>query len=370
MKSGRTVVSTTSSRSSPLLSSLPLLFLVRSCSSMTTTPLVPKQLRGVFCGSGSDGMSDPRLADAILGMIIPTQQPKQEQTNVLYLGTATYDLPQFAERQTARFRERHCHVSHLPLVNDVPSVTKLENDIRQAHVIVVGGGNTLFAIDRWKRLGIVPYLLKQAMERGAILTGGSAGAICWFDGGHSDSMDPDTYKTALQAKFSTTAATTVADESSTATDNIKDWKYIRVPGLGFLPGLLCPHHDRRQSNGILRAHDFDRMLLQHPGEIGIGIDHWAALVVDGEDSYRVLSLQDKPGSVLHDNTFSDNAKGLPGIWIKRVVDGTVQSRVCPPKGKLSDILQPASEIVQDTEDMEQCRRDNPDDGPGLQPQED
>lgn len=32
------------------------------------------------------------------------------------------------------------------------------------------------------------------MESGAVLTGGSAGAICWFDGGHSDSMDPATYK--------------------------------------------------------------------------------------------------------------------------------------------------------------------------------
>jgi len=55
------------------------------------------------------------------------------------------------------------------------------------HVIVVAGGNTLFAVDRWRKCGIIPYL-KEAMENGTAMSGGSAGAIVWFDGGHSDSM--------------------------------------------------------------------------------------------------------------------------------------------------------------------------------------
>jgi len=32
--------------------------------------------------------------------------------------------------------------------------------------------------------------IKEAVKRGVVISGGSAGAICWFDGGHSDSMDP------------------------------------------------------------------------------------------------------------------------------------------------------------------------------------
>ena len=51
-------------------------------------------------------------------------------------------------------------------------------------------------MDRWKLLGI-DQKLRQAMDRGAVLTRGSAGAICWFDGGHSDSADPDTWKAAM-----------------------------------------------------------------------------------------------------------------------------------------------------------------------------
>jgi hypothetical protein len=34
------------------------------------------------------------------------------------------------------------------------------------------------------------------------------------------------------------------DESSKLEGEAKKWSYIRVPGLGFLPGLVCPHHDR------------------------------------------------------------------------------------------------------------------------------
>merc|ERR1719343_888789 len=113
----------------------------------------------------------------------------------------------------------------------------------------------------------------------------------------------------------------------------KDWEYIRVPGLGFLPGLICPHHDKIQSNGVLRATDFDKMLQRHKGERGIGIDHWAALIVS-DGKYKVLSLDDKVGSVVLDgNDVKFRAgEGVPGVWIKDVVDGDVDARLCEEEG--------------------------------------
>ena len=74
----------------------------------------------------------------------------------------------------------------------------MSSEVEKSDVIVISGGNSLFAVDRWNKIGLAP-MLRTAMERGAVLTGGSAGAICWFDGGHSDSWDPDTYKTAMLA---------------------------------------------------------------------------------------------------------------------------------------------------------------------------
>lgn len=391
---------------------------------MTTMHLQP--LRGVFVGSGSDGMSDPRIAELIVGMVNlqPSSTTVRRPIQVLYVGTATYDLPCFAQRQTQWFTATtgcssggvgtnvECQVSSLELVHQSPTEDEIRTRIDMADIILVGGGNTLYAVDRWKRLNIVP-MLQSAVERGVIVAGGSAGAICWFDGGHSDSMDPDTYYGPMMQKFGstkmgtdsmTTRMTLEVDESTTICSNnnctegvgklagttasnkdkTKDWKYIRVPGLGFLPGLVCPHHDRIQSNGVLRADDFDEMLLHHhPDEVGLGIDHWAALVVDrAQDVYRVVSLEGKPGSVVyHDSNknsggsagddadengiisacgFSASGKGVPGVWLKQVKEGKVVATVLPSSGKLSDILQPARSISEDYDALAQCRHENPD----------
>jgi hypothetical protein len=110
------------------------------------------------------------------------------------------------------------------------------------------------------------------------------------------------------------------------------------------------------------------------GKLGIGIDHWAALVLEG-DSYRVISLEGKPGSGVMDgdgNTTSgstDASGGGAGVWIKTIIidkesDSTTTRMVVDgnpifSNGKLSDLLQLATEIVGDDKAVEQCRRDNP-----------
>ncbi|KAJ1483037.1 hypothetical protein T484DRAFT_1896694 [Baffinella frigidus] len=279
----------------------PLSF-ARSASGMAFTP--QPSLRGVFAGAGSDGLAEPAVADAILKL---AGKPAHDVT-VLYLGTATYDLPGPRERQTARFRDASCKVVSLDVAAvSVPPLSELVATIDAADAIIFSGGNTLFAVDRW------------------------------FDGGHSDSMDPDSYKDAMIAAASKDAA---GDESGAAPvdeASKKGWEYIRVDGFGFLPGLLCPHHDKVQSNGVLRAHDFDAMLLRHPGERGVCIDHWAALSIDG-DSFSVLSF--------------------PGKGSKWVQDGQVQARLVPTQGKLCEIFAEASEIHKDPR-VEVCRRENP-----------
>ena len=138
----------------------------------------PSKLKGVFCGSGSDMMNDPRPAKIILNLV---NKPVQD-TQILYLGTATYDIDQFQVRQTQRFSELGCKVKNLKVSDKVPN--DIEEVIDEADVIIVGGGNTLYAVDRWSDLNMIP-LLRRAMARGVVMTGGSAGAICWFDGGHS-----------------------------------------------------------------------------------------------------------------------------------------------------------------------------------------
>jgi len=272
-------------------------------------------LRGFFGGSGSDLFSLPQVCKEILHMT----KKEPSQVTLLYIGTATYDNPRSKENQTARFREFGCQILSLDLACDsLPSYSEMEQKIKQTDIVIVSGGNTLYAVDTWKRLNL-HILLQEAITRGVILTGGSAGAICWFDGGHSDSMDPASYKKPQSA--------------------IYNWEYIRVPALGFLPGLVCPHHNRVQNNGVLRSTDFDQMLMRHSGERGIGIDHFAAVVVEGED-YKIISFQEDEG-----------------VWVKEVKDEKVMAWRAPKSGKIRDLLKLATEIIPDPR-VEICRAQN------------
>src|SRR5439155_13972960 len=81
----------------------------------------------------------------------------------------------------------------------------LEHDL-----IFVGGGNTANALSIWRVHGF-ERVLREAWEAGIVLTGWSAGMICWFEAGVTDSFGPQL-------------------------DGMRD-------GLGFLPGSACPHYD-------------------------------------------------------------------------------------------------------------------------------
>jgi peptidase E len=99
-------------------------------------------------------------------------------------------IPSYLATYLHTYIRTHTH-SHIHTHKQ--SYEQMEEAINTSDVILVSGGNTLFAVDRWKRLQL-DRLLHIAMCNGKVLTGGSAGAICVFDGGHSDSADPDTYK--------------------------------------------------------------------------------------------------------------------------------------------------------------------------------
>jgi peptidase E len=85
----------------------------------------------------------------------------------------------------------------------------LKRTLLAQHVIYVGGGNTKSMLAVWREWGL-PAILKQAWRSGVVLAGVSAGAICWFQMGVTDSW---------------------AD------------RLAPLPCLGFLRGTCCPHYD-------------------------------------------------------------------------------------------------------------------------------
>ncbi len=71
-------------------------------------------------------------------------------------------------------------------VNSYDDKEPFESTIQRMDAIIVGGGNTLNMLAIWSAQGI-DTSLKNAYERGCIMAGGSAGSLCWFNGGTTDS---------------------------------------------------------------------------------------------------------------------------------------------------------------------------------------
>ena len=275
-------------------------------------------------GSGEDMMSDPSTAREIVHLA------GKATPHLVYLGTATYDAPKSEHHQTKRFVELGCTVTPIKMARHHPDMTAVRREMEKADIVLVSGGNTLYAVDRWKALG-VDRLIHEAGRRGAVLAGGSAGGIVWFDGGHSDSMDPTTYIDPPGPLLKSSLSKDVLSKS---------WAYIRVPGLSLLPGLFCPHYDKVEGNGELRAKSFTTMMQMHSGETGIAIDNWAAIVVEG-NKYRVVSRKGKPGSAApggHYQKPHSQSGGKPGAFVIEIgPDGRQKRHALPKSGSLGEL---------------------------------
>ena len=91
----------------------------------------------------------------------PQARSKPAKDCVLcYLGTATYDLAANREKQVSGFRSRGVAVEALDVARMPPTPGAVEALLARADIVLVSGGNTLFAVDRWKRFGLDEELRK------------------------------------------------------------------------------------------------------------------------------------------------------------------------------------------------------------------
>lgn len=206
----------------------------------------------------------------------------KDQPNVVYIGTASFDADKNYNRHSGEFKKIGCEVQRLDVSEQhtVPSHEEMRRLVVDwADVIVCSGGNTLHALLRWKDTGL-DVLLKEAAQNGTVLCGGSAGAGCWFNSMHSDSLRPDNVKHAGVVKE-------ILDD-----DELEDWDYVKISGLGIIPGpevMAVPHFDTTGTNDIARSEHAEQVLVETEGETpgAIGIDNNAAMVIEGDKAMVV-----------------------------------------------------------------------------------
>ena len=106
-----------------------------------------------------------------------------------YLGTAKGDQTEDAASVHGAFADTSVQLTVVSLIPQ-PNVPDLRAALLEQDVIYVGGGSVAGLLALW-RLHSLDHILREAWDLGIVLTGYSAGSICWHQGGPTDSFGPD-----------------------------------------------------------------------------------------------------------------------------------------------------------------------------------
>lgn len=179
----------------------------------------------------------------------------KSKPRLLFIPTASSDLDDYIQDINSHFGKKlGCRVETLYLVQRELSKREIRKKILQSDIIFVGGGNTLKMMKLWRRLGIDKFF-KEALKKNIVLSGTSAGGICWFKYGLSNSRRYSNPKADL----------------------------MKVRGLDFVSLSFCPHYNR----GKKRKRDLKKIMKKSYG-IAIAVDDRCAIeIVD--DKYRIIS---------------------------------------------------------------------------------
>lgn len=195
---------------------------------------------------------NPLLDDFVLSLA------RRSRPKVAFLGTASGDVPSVVARFHGAFDGPRADATHLSLFQrDDRDLTRY---LLAQDVVYVGGGNVANMMAVWRLHG-VDRILRTAWTRGVVMAGVSAGALCWFEGGTTDSFGP-------------------------ALAPFRD-------GLGWLEGTVSPHYD-----GEARRRPVYHELVRRGLPAGLGLDDGAAAHFLG--TKRVEIVTSRPNARAYD----------------------------------------------------------------------
>ncbi len=175
---------------------------------------------------------------------VPADRPR-----ICFLSQASGEDPLYIANFYRHFLELNALPSDLSLFK--PHTADISAFLLQHDIVYVGGGNTKSMLTLWREWHL-DEVLRLAWEQGTLLSGVSAGAICWFEQGLTDSIPG---------------------------------KLTALDCLGFLSGSCAPHFDGESE----RRPSYHQLIADRQVAAGYGIDDYAALHFVGADPPRVVA---------------------------------------------------------------------------------
>ena len=219
----------------------------------------------IAIGGGGFGRTQ---ASNLIEQYILDQASNKRSPSICFIPTATGDLDPYVVNFYSVFSRLDCKPSHISFFK---RTIDLEEHIAKQDIIFVGGGNTKSMLAVWKEWNL-DKILKIAYERGTVMSGVSAGAICWFDQGLTDSW---------------------ADELKI------------MPCMNFISGNCAPHYDEEPE----RRPATKKLLEKNVITSMYGIEGGAALhFIDETPAYTVRFAKNKNAYnvTLQDSEVSEN----------------------------------------------------------------
>ena len=183
------------------------------------------------------------------------KQTKKKNPKICFIPTATGDNEAYKVNFYSTFTNLNCCPSHLDFFKRTPDLNDL---ILNQDAIFVGGGNTKSMLAVWKEWGL-DKILKKAYKDGIVMSGVSAGAICWFQNGITDSW----------------------------ASNLKI-----MPCLNFIKGTCCPHYDEEPE----RRPAVKKLLLSNKIKDVFAVDGGAALHIKDEKIFKSVVFRNEKSS--------------------------------------------------------------------------
>ena len=182
-------------------------------------------------------------------------QSNSDSPKICFIPTATGDDESYKESYYSTMSKLNCVPTHLDFFKRTPDIEKL---ILEQDVIFVGGGNTKSMLAVWREWGL-EKILKKAYLNGVIMSGVSAGAICWFEKGVTDSW-------------------------------AKELKVLDC--LGFIQGNCCPHYDEEAE----RKPALSKFITNKKISDCYAIDGGCALHIKNNKTFKAISFQGNKNS--------------------------------------------------------------------------
>lgn len=185
------------------------------------------------------------------------EQSKKEMPNICFIPTATGDDESYKVSYYATLTKLNCNPTHLDFFKRTPNLEKI---IMKNDIIFVGGGNTKSMLAVWRDWGL-DIILKEAYESGVIMSGVSAGAICWFQKGITDSWAN---------------------------------KLNIIDCLSFTKGNCCPHYDEEAE----RKPSLSNFILNEQINECFAIEGGCALHIKNDAVFKAVSFKEEKNSFL------------------------------------------------------------------------